>query len=129
MNDLNNLNNTPDSTATFDPADIQENKVMALLSYIWILFLVPMLGKKDSPYAQYHAKQGANLFIIVTAANVILNILTMILGSVPVLGIIIWLVSLVVGIASLAFMIIGCVNAYGGKAKELPVIGGIKIIK
>lgn len=129
MNDLNNLNNTPDSTASFDPKDIEENKVMALLSYLGPLFLVPMFGKKDSPFAQYHAKQGANVFIIIVALNIVIGILSAILGGVPVLGTILWIVSLVVYFASLIFEILGILNAVGGKAKELPVIGGIKIIK
>ncbi|MFV0399743.1 MAG: DUF4870 domain-containing protein [Oscillospiraceae bacterium] len=129
MNDLNNLNNTPDSTANFDPKDIEENKVMALLSYIGFLFLVPMLAKKESPYAQFHAKQGANLFILEIIVSVVFFILGLILGGIPVIGTIIsiisWLASLCLGILA----ILGIVNAVTGKAKELPLIGSIKIIK
>lgn len=45
-----------------DP-DIEANKNIAALSYVWILFLVPLLGKKHSKFAQFHAKQGLVLFI------------------------------------------------------------------
>ena len=34
-----------------------------------------------------------------------------------------------VGLAYLIFMIIGIINAAQGQMKELPIIGGIKIIK
>jgi uncharacterized membrane protein len=48
---------------TKDP-DVEANKTIAALSYLWILCLVPLLGKKDSKFAQFHAKQGLILFII-----------------------------------------------------------------
>ena len=33
----------------FEQKDVDDSKVIAALSYIWILFLVPLLVKKDSP--------------------------------------------------------------------------------
>ncbi|MBP9752055.1 MAG: hypothetical protein KBD19_04305 [Candidatus Moranbacteria bacterium] len=47
----------------FDAKDIEENKYVAALAYLWILFLVPLLIKKESPFAQFHAKQGLVLTI------------------------------------------------------------------
>ena len=38
--------------------DVEENKAMAAIGYLGILFLIPLLANKDSPFAQYHAKQG-----------------------------------------------------------------------
>ena len=46
-----------------DP-DIEKNKTVAVLSYVWILFLIPLLGKKHSKFCQFHAKQGLILFIL-----------------------------------------------------------------
>lgn len=40
-----------------------ENKLMAVLAYLGILVLVPLLTKKDSSFVQFHAKQGLVLFI------------------------------------------------------------------
>lgn len=40
-----------------------EDRFFALLSYLWILFLVPLLAKKDSPWVHKHAKQGFILFL------------------------------------------------------------------
>ena len=40
-----------------------------------------------------------------------------------------WLISVLLSIALLVFMILGIVNAAQGKAKELPLIGSIKIIQ
>ncbi len=48
---------------TVDQKDVEENKIMAVIAYFGILCLIPLLAKKDSPYAQFHAKQGLVLFI------------------------------------------------------------------
>lgn len=49
--------------------DVEENKTVAALSYAWILCLVPLLGKRDSKFAQFHAKQGLILFGIELVAS------------------------------------------------------------
>ncbi len=54
---------------TSNDADVEQNKAIAALSYVWILFLIPLLGKRDSEFAQFHAKQGLILFIIEIVAS------------------------------------------------------------
>lgn len=51
--------------------DAEENKVVALLSYVHILFLIPLLAKRDSKFCQFHAKQGLVLFVVQTIASVL----------------------------------------------------------
>ncbi len=53
-------------TTTADERDAQDNKYLAALSYIHILFLVPLLAKKESKFCQFHAKQGLVLFVVQT---------------------------------------------------------------
>ncbi len=55
-------------TSTTD-SDVEQNKAIAALSYVWILCLVPLLGKRNSKFAQFHAKQGLILFIIEIVAS------------------------------------------------------------
>ncbi|MFH0955918.1 MAG: hypothetical protein V1801_01735 [Candidatus Falkowbacteria bacterium] len=55
-------NETTPNRAT-DP-DIEKNKTVAALSYVWILFLIPLLGKKNSKFCQFHAKQGLILCLL-----------------------------------------------------------------
>ena len=110
------LNDTPDTTAEFDSEDIEKNKVMAVLAYI--IFFIPLLAAKDSPYARYHANQGLVLFLA--------GILTSVLLVIPILG---WLIAPILSIAITILAIIGIVNALNGKAKELPIIGKFKILK
>ncbi len=116
------LNNTADTTAEFDAKDIEDNKVMALLSYIGPLFLVPMLAAPNSKFARYHANQGLVLFL----AELILSAVSWVIGFIPFVG---WIFGLVAGVASLAGLILGIVNAANGRAKELPLIGHIRLYK
>lgn len=118
------LNNTEDTTKDYDNSDIESNKVMAVLAYIGILVLVPILAAKNSKYARFHANQGLVLFI----AEIIYNFVSVIIRAIlplAVVNIILWVIS----VLFLVLSIIGIVNAATGKAKELPVIGKIRIIK
>ena len=98
------------------------NKLLAAISYIWILFLVPLFVAKDDAFARFHANQGLVLFI----ANIAAAIAGFILGFIPVIGVI---VAWIIRIALFVLMILGIINALKGEMKPLPFIGGIEIIK
>lgn len=100
-----------------NPADVEKNKVFAILAYLGILFVVPLLAAKDSPFAMYHANQGLLLFLFAVALGII--------GMIPVIG----LISLIGWIPHVIFMILGIINAANGQMKPLPLIGGISILK
>lgn len=102
----------PNKTTAVDPKDVEENKVIAAIGYIWILCLVPLLLKKDSKFAQFHGKQGLVLFI----AEVIISFIWV----VPVLG---WLAGFVGWIITLILAILGIVNALSGKYWRMPILG------
>lgn len=51
--------------------DIEANRTVAALSYVWILCLVPLLTKKRSKFAQFHAKQGLVLFVVELAGTLV----------------------------------------------------------
>jgi uncharacterized membrane protein len=108
---------TPTPDMHMDAKDVEDNKVMALLSYIGVLVLVPLLAKKDSKYAQFHAKQGLVLFL----GEVINGILYLIPGVNLVWFFLGWIVS----IFFIVLSVMGIINAYQGKAKELPVVGSL----
>jgi uncharacterized membrane protein len=61
----------PKTTIIFSEADVKENSFVAAIGYISILFLIPLLLKKDSPFAQFHAKQGLYLFVIFFVGQVV----------------------------------------------------------
>jgi uncharacterized membrane protein len=103
----------PKAEPTADQKDIEENKIMAVIAYIGILCLIPLLAKKDSPFAQFHGKQGLVLFI----AGIIV-------GAVSALPFIGWFIVAPLGsIFILILAIMGIINAAQGKMKELPLIG------
>ena len=97
---------------------MENNKLLAAISYIWILFLVPLFAAKDDAFARYHANQGLVLFLVSVALGII--------ALIPLIGTII---SIIGGIATFVFMILGIINALKGEMKPLPLIGGIEIIK
>jgi len=98
--------------STASEEDIHENKLWAAIGYLGILFLIPLLGKKDSPYAQYHGKQGFVLFI----AWVVLGFISWI----PILG---WIVGLLGTIGLFIIWLFGIMNVLGGRMEPLPLIG------
>lgn len=89
-----------------DQEDINQNKIWALLGYIGILCLIPLLAKKDSKFAQFNAKQGLVMFIIEFFVWI------------PVIG---WLV----GIAMVFIWIFAVINVLQGKYWKAPIIGDI----
>lgn len=125
MADLNSILNTPDTTSEFDAQDIEQNKVMAILAYLSWLVLIPIFAAKDSKFARYHANQG----IILAIAEIVWWIVSGILRSIPVVGIIITIIDVIVELAFVLCLVLGLLNAANGKAKELPFIGGFTILK
>lgn len=110
--------------------DISQNKAMAILAYFGPLVLIPIFAAPTSKYARYHANQGLVLLItgiIYIIAEVVLStifyIVSWYIGSfVSTLLSLVWILFTVLAI-------IGIINAAGGRAKELPVIGKFEILK
>ena len=86
-----------------------EENVAGLLCYLagWITGLIFFLIEKDSQFVKFHAMQS----IITFGACVIL-------GFIPVIGWIIWIIALVLWILLM-------VKAYQGQKFKLPVIGDL----
>lgn len=130
------LNDTVDNTAQFTPQEIEEGKVMSILSYLGILVLVPILAGKESKYIRFHANQGLLLCLAWIAWVIIDGILSAVLRAILWRGLSLWelyrttswvldLVYLVIGVLA----IIGIINVLNGRAKELPFIGKYRILK
>jgi len=94
-------------------SSVDNDKVFAVLSYFWILFILPLVMKKDSEFAVYHAKQGLILFIF--------SIIIGVASNIPFIG---WfIIAPVGGVIGVILFIIGIINAWGGKKQPLPIIG------
>lgn len=123
--DYQKYNGMKDYSGSMDKKDCEENKVLAILAYISILVLVPLFAGKNSKYARFHSNQGLILFIIEVAVSIISNVLSFI----PVVSVIVGIVAALISLVCFAFSIIGIINVCQNKAVELPLIGGIRIIK
>ncbi len=89
--------------------DVEENKAIAAIGYLGILCFVPLLAKKESKFAQFHAKQGLVLFIV--------EVIGVFLHIIPILG---WIVAWMLFIACAVASIMGIVNAINGEEKDIP---------
>lgn len=88
-------------------SDIDSNKTLAAISYIWILFLIPLFLKRDSKFVQHHAKQGLVLFIIEVIISFVMWF--------PIIGQLLFLAALIISI-------IGFIKAINGEWWEAPVL-------
>lgn len=88
----------------------ETSRRMGMLSYIWGLWLLPMLFRRDDPFAMYHAKQGLILSVVSAVASVA--------GSIIGLG---WVVT----VARIFMIIKGIDTAKEGKMEPLPYIGNL----
>ena len=122
--ELEKIVGTEDSTGAFDPEDARQNKAMAILAYISWLVLIPLFLAKSSKFARYHCNQGLILAILEIICWVVLGIL----GGLPLIGGVFRLANGILGIAFLLLAILGIVNVVNGRAKELPVIGSLRIL-
>lgn len=122
---INEITDTADYTASIDPEDIRQNRLMAALSYLSWLVLIPLFVAGNSPFTRFHVNQGIILAIIETVLAVLLGILS----NFPLIG---WIFAVIKGLAGLicfALLCIGIVNTLNGKARELPLIGSIRLIR
>ena len=118
-------------------ADVQQNRGIAWLSYMGLLFLIPMFAKKDSEYCQFHVKQGATLCAVELAYAIVTRILLAIINAIFPGDWFLYFYSYstvynvfnVIFSAGYIFLtvlaIIGIVNAATGKKNELLLIGKI----
>lgn len=95
----------------------QKNTGMAVLCYLGILVLIPLLTEaKKEEFVKFHIKQG----IVLLIADVVAWVAWVILAFIPVIG---WILGFLIWVALLVLLIMGIINAASGKETELPVIG------
>ena len=120
--------NTADYTKDMDPADIEKNKSMGGLAYF--LFFLPLISCPESKYGRFHANQGLICLILGIAGAIVRQILGSIFLSISTrLRFLVTIVSLVIWVPIAAVWILGLLNGFNGKAKDVPVVGTIRIIK
>lgn len=102
-----------------------EDKVFAALSYVAILFLVPLILRRDSKFVYFHARQGMALFIVWILIWIIISVLGSLITAVAVhAG---WafanFLNTLVNWAFVIISVIGIYHAWTGEEWEMPVLG------
>ena len=95
-----------------DNDSITEGKIFAILSYLSILCIVPLVFKKENDFVLEHAKQGLIIFV----GEVAVFIVHIILGT--------WLLRLgmfILGVLSF----IGIIAVLKGETIKLPIVSEI----
>jgi len=84
MSDSYNPNQVPPVPQDIPPTPPpkKDNTIMLVLSYIWILFLVPLIAEKEDPQVQWHAKHGMILTIVEVVLQFGIWIMSTILGHI-----------------------------------------------
>lgn len=105
------------------PAPGGDRTLMVVLSYLWILALIPLLTKKDDSEVQWHAKNGLALL----GAEIALWIVFMVLGValrrvLAPLGCGLAMVECVVWIGFLVVRIMAIMKGVAGGRMRVPVI-------
>ncbi|TSC61664.1 MAG: hypothetical protein G01um1014106_718 [Parcubacteria group bacterium Gr01-1014_106] len=101
--------------STLASADVEQNRFVAALSWLWVLSIVILLIKKDSPYVQFHARQGFLVFLI----GMILWVVFAFLGPFG------WFFQWVLQTVLFVVIVVGFVQALRGKWWTIPVIGSL----
>lgn len=96
-----------------DKKVITDGAPFALLSYVFILWILTYIFKKDNSFATFHARQGIVIFVG--------NLICFVFGLIPVLGAIFHLAGYILVLTSLY----GIYLSLTGKCQKIYIIGDI----
>lgn len=108
----------PDGTVDVIGDDDRSEALMAAISYIPPLFIIPLLARKESDFAQFHAKQAMAMFIILMVYVIIWWVVLsnfVIKGGGP-----LWMMNFAAKLGFVIIFCIGFVTAFQGKKTKIP---------
>ena len=112
-----------DHTAEFNPKDISDNKVMAMLPYLMgtIGIIIALLACRESAYTYFHVRQALKI----TVCTILVTVITAVLFFtviVPIAG----------GICAVILFVVKIICFFqvcSGKAKEAPIVSSFGFLK
>lgn len=112
-----------DHTAEFDPKDVSDNKVIAMLVYLLSVvgILIALLGSNNSKYVAFHLRQALKFLVIETLVGLATTVLCWTI-IVPIAAVIFYVVLWVVKVISF-------VSICKGEAKEPVIIRSFSFLK
>ncbi len=100
--------------------------VMVVLSYLWLLALVPLLVEKTDKEVQWHAKHGIVLMVAELVLWIALMIVQAVIGVIPGLGCLLGVLGVLVGfvlwIGILVVHVMCIVKGVGGQRFVVPYV-------
>ena len=118
-----------DNTGNSNQNDQSNTILFSILSYIGILWLIPLLVEKNDKVVRFHVNQGIVLFIFDIISSIAVGILSAIFVFIPVISFLGVVIASLFGILCFVLMIIGIVNAANKSEKPLPIIGKFQVLK
>lgn len=91
-----------------------EKRILAAISYIPFLFIIPIILIKEDEFVHSHAKQGFVLFIV--------ELVVWILGKIPIIG---FIFSYIFGVILFIVALYAFIEALVGKFWKIPLIGDL----
>ncbi len=91
--------------------DVADNRFMAALAYVWVLCVIPLVTRKHSSFAQFHAKQG----VVVALAWFVLWLI----GWLPLLNVIIAFPGMVL---LMAINLLAIIRTWRGEEWKIPYL-------
>lgn len=100
-------------TPAASASEVEKAKGTAWLSYLPILWLVPLLTMKENSFAKFHVKQGIALDIVTIGIGIVMAVLSFII-----IGLVIGPIGFAI---LLVFRIIGLIKALQGQMWKCPL--------
>ena len=120
---MKNIFDTADYTEEYDIKDRKENSLLSYFCYCTVLCLVPLAMHNKSPYMRFHTNQGALLTIIQISGLMLFTALSWL----PSVGSFFRILKLIFNLLCFVFALSGVMNVRNRKAKELPIIGYLRL--
>lgn len=90
--------------------------VMIVLSYLWLLALVPLLTEKDDQEVQWHAKHG----IVLLVAEIVVWVVYFVLAQIPGVGCVLVIVAPIIWLLFAVVRIMCIVKGVNGQRLLIP---------
>jgi uncharacterized membrane protein len=109
-------------TEPASPGAVSSNRnIMIVLSYLWLLALVPLLVEKQDREVQWHAKHGIVLMVAEIVLWILVTIITTVIGFVSVaLGCVVSLLTFGLWIAILVVHVMAIIKGINGGRFLIP---------
>src|SRR3954451_10015428 len=99
-----------------------DRTVMVILSYLWILCLIPLLTKKDDNEVQWHAKNGLALLVAEIVVWVLFFVVGMVIRRILFAGCGVAVIECIIWIGFLVVRVMAIIKGVNGQRFRVPMI-------